>query len=1238
MSTQKSPEEGSVDGDPSLLRDQLRLLVGFLHDLLGLKKAGTLQCSHSLLEFCKSIKILLECPHNHSNLYTLKSRGDGLKSLLKFLPHTITSVENTTLIERFDFGLNIVHLTRKLTASVLLLHRLLQRDCFTSVPQMKEKIHKCEREFLGAGDHVLFGPNKAENEVYRSMKGLVETIDHIIDLCDNRVSFPHVENYKNQLDSTIQKMVTDVAALVSLFNLFGLAFEQDISPQLMDNYIEPDPKIIHQQMAILQKVLLEENSPITRKFRALSIVEAVSPRNPEVRVSNIPHATTPPSLPKFVKPMTIIRLTSLPNSPEESPRGVRYERRRSQMADDDDANLGELSFRPSTEELIPRERLNFSVPGRTERARYALYSSSDSPEPRSRAGSADKASESSERQHISTSDSFEGTHVRGQPQIHISGSISASDPPSLTSSAETPLPQSQDVDDPHKHSDDPLAALPPFTKPRRSNNSKTPRLQPTARASSSPELKNHLSESPIQPTQKKNSSEKIFEILLAQLPGFAALWEIQTQSVKNTIKLSFDGIPTVISDIPTMRTEAALPTALARTRTKKPKKFDDLRKSNSDERRLDDGESPTKLRSRDQTPSRKERRKQKEALASLSLALTDFSSTENLQETVMFTKNIHHFSQTGIKEDQLKDSIIPSINKAFHDFHHEIKLFIGSLDQITKKSDPTKSIYQALEIICTVLEKTLYKMNISRLRGDFCERVFSQLRSKHNGDIEPIDSTILCSDGLKSSVIQDFLYFVDQMLYSLTVNSQILVFDILQICSRVMVQSFVEHLLGLLSSIFSILNRISTVIETLCFLSAHTVPLVNQDPCGSPATSIWKLIPNDVPMGPELSFDEAIVCLLPSQGVLNKEFVCAFTANYRQIGSPQLFLSKIFDRFCVPVDCSQNELVLKLRIISVLQKWIAENVETMSDNDKKSVQDFCDKHSGDSVLGPKLKKILPELNHKNQVAIPCSPSQFDFPDKCDFHSFCCFILHRETKEIAEQLTLIEYQYFSALRYREFIGGNWNRPKTRALSQHLCALIRRSTCVSVWTSLSILFSLPKKEQASLITKFIEISQILISFHNWATAVSILSGLTSASIKRLTEAWSFVSEETTTSFKSLSSLISPEQNYAKLRKSQETLTHGIPFIGMYLTDLSMLDVAPDIIDSKINIQKTVAVHRIIQQKILCEERDQTVIAKIPKSEPLYSLLSELGVSPEDDEALYEFSLLRQPRTSVKQFTFT
>lgn len=98
--------------------------------------------------------------------------------------------------------------------------------------------------------------------------------------------------------------------------------------------------------------------------------------------------------------MTIIRLTSLPNrytvqplffpaspflyhnmfliisSPEESPRGVRYERRRSQMADDDDANLGELSFRPSTEELIPRERLNFSVPGRTERARYALYSSS----------------------------------------------------------------------------------------------------------------------------------------------------------------------------------------------------------------------------------------------------------------------------------------------------------------------------------------------------------------------------------------------------------------------------------------------------------------------------------------------------------------------------------------------------------------------------------------------------------------------------------------------------------------------------------------------------------------------------------------------------------------------------------------------------------------------------------------------------------------------------------------------
>jgi len=295
---------------------------------------------------------------------------------------------------------------------------------------------------------------------------------------------------------------------------------------------------------------------------------------------------------------------------------------------------------------------------------------------------------------------------------------------------------------------------------------------------------------------------------------------------------------------------------------------------------------------------------------------------------------------------------------------------------------------------------------------------------------------------------------------------------------------------------------------------------------------------------------------------------------------------------------------------------------------------FCKEQTTDNSLGAKLNKVAEDLNLLRPVYPSTVFRSIQVHTKSDFLSVSLMILSKPLEEIAKQLTLLEERAFNRIEHREFLACAWNKPRQRYLAQNLLDFIYRSNHTALWVGFSILIQSREKDRIHLISFFISLALYLMNvLHNYATAMSILIGLNSAAIKRLKSSFAALPQTTQDEFSHLMSIISPEGNYRILRKSQEALCR-IPFLGTYLSDLTMIEEFPDYVDETnliINFRKNLSMSASIRRIMDFQRRNAQTPTDYSEVIPTYQLLSEFGSSV-DEEALYNLSLQREIRRVV------
>jgi len=237
----------------------------------------------------------------------------------------------------------------------------------------------------------------------------------------------------------------------------------------------------------------------------------------------------------------------------------------------------------------------------------------------------------------------------------------------------------------------------------------------------------------------------------------------------------------------------------------------------------------------------------------------------------------------------------------------------------------------------------------------------------------------------------------------------------------------------------------------------------------------------------------------------------------------------------------------------------------------------------------------------------------------------------DPKEIARQLTLIEFDMFKSIKLPEISFQSWT--KNRKDSLNVVEMINRFNEVSFWTATEILSQQQITSRVATLKRLIKIAHVCKKMNNYNTMMEIAAGLNMGAVARLVKTWAALDTKSKARYEELMQLTHVTNNCRAYRDKLKTLTSpALPYLGLYLKDLTFIEDGnmTYLEESVVNFQKMRMLAGIF--KSISEfQRHSYNFTPVPQ---LQKYLLH-GVAPEqNDNELYKLSYQCEiSRNSVK-----
>ncbi|XP_067370715.1 ras-specific guanine nucleotide-releasing factor RalGPS2 isoform X5 [Channa argus] len=256
--------------------------------------------------------------------------------------------------------------------------------------------------------------------------------------------------------------------------------------------------------------------------------------------------------------------------------------------------------------------------------------------------------------------------------------------------------------------------------------------------------------------------------------------------------------------------------------------------------------------------------------------------------------------------------------------------------------------------------------------------------------------------------------------------------------------------------------------------------------------------------------------------------------------------------------------------------------------------------------------------------------------KKSFDAVVFDVLKVTPEEYAGQITLMDAPVFKAIQPEELSSCGWNKKEKHSSAPNVVAFTRRFNQTSFWVVREILHAQTLKIRAEVLSLYIRTAKKLFDINNFHAAMAVVSGLQSAPIFRLTKTWALLSRKDKATFDRLDFLMSKEDKYKRLRDyiSSQSMVSCIPYLGMYLSDLTYIDSAYPATDSILdNEQRSNLMNNIL--RIISDLQrsctyDILVLPHVQKYLNSVRYIEELQKFVEDDN--YKLSQKIEPGTST------
>ena len=161
-------------------------------------------------------------------------------------------------------------------------------------------------------------------------------------------------------------------------------------------------------------------------------------------------------------------------------------------------------------------------------------------------------------------------------------------------------------------------------------------------------------------------------------------------------------------------------------------------------------------------------------------------------------------------------------------------------------------------------------------------------------------------------------------------------------------------------------------------------------------------------------------------------------------------------------------------------------------------------------------------------------------------------------EIARQITLYKSRIFCAIQPDELLASEWTK-KSGSKAVNVKAMSALSTDLANLVADTILVPVEPKKRALTIKQWVKIAKICLELNNYDSLMAIICSLNSSMVLRLKRTWDLVSQKTLGKLDYLKTVVDISRNYAVLRQRLQChVAPCLPFVGIYLTDLTFIDV--------------------------------------------------------------------------------
>lgn len=316
-------------------------------------------------------------------------------------------------------------------------------------------------------------------------------------------------------------------------------------------------------------------------------------------------------------------------------------------------------------------------------------------------------------------------------------------------------------------------------------------------------------------------------------------------------------------------------------------------------------------------------------------------------------------------------------------------------------------------------------------------------------------------------------------------------------------------------------------------------------------------------------------------------FVSTFYLTFRLFCTPVRLAEALIERFEYVGESTHVAGPVRLRVYNAFKGWLESHWRDQTDRQAldlimpfaefklssvlpsagRRLLELAERVSGEGSLVPRLVSSMGKTNTSIAQYIPSdtplppsaiSKSQQNLLVQFKLGGPVPTILDFEPVELARQLTIKQMTIFCSIMPEELLASQWMK-KGGVDAPNVKAMSSMSTGLSNLVLKTVLQYSEIKKRAAVIKQWIKIAHQCLELHNYHALMAIICSLNSSTVSRLRKTWDLVSVKRKDMLRNLQAIVEPAQNNKVLRtRLNDHVPPCLPFLGMYLTDLTFNDI--------------------------------------------------------------------------------